>query len=89
MISMSRVTEVIGFFILGLLVVFIYIVGFNTAPSKSYQNSLVAASELIRLPTLSLSSSYLNTQTIRLKDSSNDFYLGVKIDNYTGFVYDK
>jgi len=51
--------------------------------------SLIQVSSLTKLPGISLSSSYLENRVTRYEDNSNSFYLGMKKNNYTSFVYEK
>lgn len=46
-------------------------------------------SELIRLPGISLSTSYLGSRIREYKDETNTVYLTMPQDDFSDFVYDK
>ena len=68
---------------------FIYIVVFKSNPSLAYENNIKDISALSKLPSISLSTPFIENRVKEYDDYSNDFYLGMKKDTYVGFVYAK
>ena len=67
-------------------VVFLYIVASFVTVTPS---SFATTSNLIRLPGLSLSTSYLGDRILEYKEVNDVVYIGVKKDTYASFVYEK
>ncbi len=75
--------------LLGIVILFVYILIINSTPHTEYENKISQVSKLLKLPNISLSTSYIESRVGEYDDYSNDFYLGMKKDTYTGFVYEK
>ncbi|WP_455757829.1 hypothetical protein [Sulfurimonas sp.] len=86
---MNSLVKKFAFVFSSILVVFLYIVMFNSTPSKEHVNTITHATNLVKLPGISLSSTYIENRILEYGDFSNDFYLGMRKNNYTGFVYAK
>ncbi|MEA2091205.1 MAG: hypothetical protein U9O83_02435 [Campylobacterota bacterium] len=70
-------------------VFFSYILVFKSIPLVEYENSISEVSTLSYLPSISLSTAYIENRVKEYDDYSNDFYLGLKKETYRGFVYAK
>ena len=68
---------------------FIYIVVSKSNSSLAYENSIKDISTLTKLPSISLSTPFIENRVKEYDDYSNDLYLGMKKDTYAGFVYAK
>ena len=75
--------------ILSIFGFFMYIVIFNSSPSKEYENSVSQISALVKIPNISNSTPYVENRIKEYDDYSNNFYLGMKKETYLGFTYAK
>jgi hypothetical protein len=66
---------------------FLYIIIFKH--SKIPDENFLVISKLIKLPSISFSTSYIENRLYEYDDNSNTFYIGVKRNDYRGFVYVK
>jgi len=86
---MNSIAKKISSGIIVIVMIFIYILIFKSTPMLQRQRAICNASKVLRLPSISLSNVYLEDRILEYQDYSNDFYLGMKKDTFTGFVYAK
>lgn len=82
---MSRLASRLSAITLFLLLVFLLILVSPRSKSGEMKN----ISNLMQLPGLSLSTSYIEDRIPSYSDNTNIFYINMKSDNYAGFVYAK
>lgn len=75
--------------IFGITAIFIYILVFNNISNSNHDEEVILASKLVKLPGIAISTTYVENRILGHDDYSNDFYLGMKRDSYTSFVYVK
>lgn len=73
---------------LGLVAVFIFVL-FNLSASTKHRDAIYETSVLCKLPSISFSTTFVEPRIKEYEDYSNDFYLGVHKNTYSGFVYAK
>ncbi len=71
------------------LVTIFTLILFNSNPSQEHIKAINNASSLTKLPNISLSTPFIETRIKEYDDFSNNFYLGMKKDTYSGFIYAK
>jgi len=75
--------------LLAVSALFIYILLFKSTPQAVYEKKIMLTSSLVKLPAVSLSTSFHETRVLEYGDFSNEFYLDMKKDDFSGFVYAK
>jgi len=86
---MNSLVKKFTFIFSSILFVFLYIIIFKSTPSIEHENTVSYTSDLVKLPGIALSNTYIENRILEYSDFSNDFYLGMKNNNYTGFTYAK
>ncbi len=86
---MSSLASLILAFLIGITTTFLYIIIFKSTPVLEQEQAVFNASNLVKLPNISLSTTFVESRILEYQDYSNDFYLGMKKDSFAGFVYAK
>ncbi len=86
---MNSIAKKISGGIIVIVMMFSYILIFKSTPIPQRDKAIYNASKLLKLPSISLSNSYLEDRILEYGDNSNNFYLGMSKSTYTEFVYVK
>ncbi len=87
--TMSYLTRWILVFIIGIISTFLYILILMLTPNTERKRAIVSASNLGKLPSISLSTTFVESRILEYDDYTNNFYPGMQKDSFSGFVYAK
>ena len=74
---------------LGVGVLFLYTILSPDTLHVEHEKNILLISNLTQLPSISFSTTYNETRILEYEDYSNDFYLDMKKETFSGFVYAK
>ncbi len=86
---MSSLANKILAALLSVTTLFLYLLIFQSTPQVEYEKNILLISNLIKLPNISLSTAFHETRVLEYDDFSNEFYLDMKKESFSGFVYAK
>ena len=74
---------------LGVGVVFFYTILSSDTLHVEHKKNILLISNLTQLPSISFSNPFNETRVLEYEDYSNNFYLDMKKETFSGFVYAK